>query len=39
MREYFPESKSLGGDMKVELDLSNYAAGIDTSYLLLKSLI
>ena len=24
MTEYFPESKSLGGRVKVELDLSNY---------------
>ena len=23
--EYFPEPKSLGGGLKVELDLSNYA--------------
>ena len=37
--EYFPEPKSLGGKVKVELDLSNYATktdlknatGIDTS--------
>ena len=42
MSEYFPEPKSLGGKVKVELDLSNYvtkadlqnAAGVD---LLLKS--
>ena len=25
MSEYFPEPKSLGGRVKVELDLSNYA--------------
>ena len=39
MSEYFPEPKSLGGKMKVELGLSNYAAktdlknatGVDTS--------
>ena len=39
MSEFFPESKSLGGKVKVELDLSNYATkadlknatGIDTS--------
>ena len=39
MSEYFPEPKSLGGRMKVELDLSNYATktnlrnatGADTS--------
>ena len=39
MREYFPKSKSLGANVKVELDLSNYAtktdlkntAGVDTS--------
>ena len=39
MSEYFPNSKSLGGNLKVELDLSNYATkadlknaiGIDTS--------
>ena len=38
MSEYFPELKSLGGKMKVELDLSNYvtktdlknATGVDT---------
>ena len=24
MSEYFPEPKSLGGKVKVELDLSNY---------------
>ena len=27
MREYFPYPKSLGGRVKVELDLSNYATG------------
>ena len=39
MSEYFPEPKSLGGIVKVELDLSKYAtkvdlknaAGVDTS--------
>ena len=36
MSEYFPELKSLGGKVKVELDLSNYAdleneTGTDTS--------
>ena len=39
MSEYFPEPKSLGGKVKVELDLSNYATktnlrnatGADTS--------
>ena len=39
MSQYFPEPKSLGGIVKVELDLSNYAtkadlknvAGVDTS--------
>ena len=39
MREYFPELKSSGGKLKVELDLSNYATkadlksatGVDTS--------
>ena len=39
MSEYFPEPKSLGGKVKVELDLSNYAteadlknvSGVDTS--------
>ena len=42
MSEYFPKSKSLGANVKVELDLSNYAtkidlknvAGVDTSSLL-----
>ena len=29
MREYFPEPKSLGGILKVELDLSNYAKKAD----------
>ena len=29
MSEYFPEPKSLGGRVKVELDLSNYAAKTD----------
>ena len=39
MSQYFPEPKSLGGIVKVELNLSNYAtkadlknvAGVDTS--------
>ena len=38
MSEYFPKPKSLGANVKVELDLSNYAtkadlknaAGVDT---------
>ena len=42
MKEYFPELKSLGEKLKVELALSNYAAkaylktaaGVDTSNLL-----
>ena len=29
MSEFFPESKSLGGKVKVELDLSNYATKAD----------
>ena len=29
MREYFPEPKSSGGRVKVELDLSNYATKAD----------
>ena len=29
MSEYFPESKSFGGIVKVELDLSNYATKVD----------
>ena len=29
MREYFPELKFLGGKMKVELDLFNYATKPD----------
>ena len=29
MREYFSKPKSLGRDMKVELDLSNYATKAD----------
>ena len=46
MSEYFPEPKSLGGKVKVELDLSNYATKTDLNnatgvytYLLLKKLI
>ena len=39
MSEYFPKPKSLGGNVKFELDLSNYATkadlknatGVDTS--------
>ena len=29
MSEYFPEPKSLGGKVKVELDLSNYVRKAD----------
>ena len=29
MSEYFPKPKSLGGKVKVELDLSNYATKPD----------
>ena len=29
MSEYFPKSKSLGANVKVELDLSNYAIKAD----------
>ena len=29
MSEYFPKPKSLGANMKVELDLSNYATKAD----------
>ena len=29
MRKYFPEPKSLGGRVKVELDFSNYATKAD----------
>ena len=29
MNEYFPKPKSLGGRMKVKLDLSNYATKAD----------
>ena len=29
MSEYFPKSKSLGENVKVELDLSNYATKAD----------
>ena len=29
MSEYFPEPKSLGGRIKVELDFSNYATKTD----------
>ena len=47
MSEYFPEPKSSGGTVKVELDLSNYvtkadvenAAGADTSKFAKKSLL
>ena len=39
MSEYFPEPKSLGGRVKIELDITNYATkadlknatGVDTS--------
>ena len=45
MSEYFPEPKSLGGKVKVELGLPNYAAktdlekatGVDTSSFAKKS--
>ena len=46
MSECFPEPKSSGGRVKVELDLSNYATKTDLKmqqelvhYLLLKKLI
>ena len=29
MREYFPEPKSSGGRMKVELDLGNYGTNAE----------
>ena len=29
MSEYFPKPKSLGANVKVELDLSNYAPNAD----------
>ena len=29
MREYFPKPKPLGANVKVELDLSNYATKVD----------
>ena len=29
MSQYFPEPRSLGGRVKVELDLSNYATKTD----------
>ena len=29
MSEYFPELKSFGGRVKIDLDLSNYASKID----------
>ena len=29
MSEYFPKSKSLGGKVKVEIDLSDYATKTD----------
>ena len=32
MSEYFPKSKSLGANVKVELDLSNYATKEDLKY-------
>ena len=34
MREYFPEPKSLGGKVKVELDLSSYATKTDLKIIL-----
>ena len=46
MSEYFPEPKSIGGNAKVQLDLSNYATKVDLKmqqelihHLLLKGLI
>ena len=44
MSEYFPETKSLGGRVKVGLDLSNYATktdlknatGVDNHLLLIR---
>ena len=47
MSEYFPQSKYLGGRVKVGLDLSNYATktdlknttGVDTSSFAKKELI
>ena len=44
MSQYFPEPKSLGGIVKVELDLSNYATkadlknvtGVDNHLLLIR---
>ena len=30
MSQYFPEPKSFGGGVKVELDLSNYATKVDS---------
>ena len=32
MGEYFPKLTSLGGKVKVELDLSNYATKVDLKY-------
>ena len=32
MNEYFPEPKYLGGKVKIELDLSNYAIKADLKY-------
>ena len=29
MSEYFPKTKSLGANLKVEFDLSNYATKVD----------
>ena len=29
MSEYFPDPKSFGGNIKVKLDLSNYAIKVD----------
>ena len=47
MSEYFPKQKSLGANVKIELDLSNYApkadlktaTGVDTSDFAKKKLI
>ena len=32
MSQYFPPCRSCGGDIKVELDLSNYATKTDLKY-------
>ena len=36
MSGYFPELKSSGGKVKVELDLSNYATKVDLKYVLIQ---